>query len=71
MSNHSQNLIALRLLLLLTVAALALLAACSSAPSLSPSATGTTPELFTIPQDQISHIQIVTVQPTAQAGKTE
>ena len=65
MSKHPQNRIAWRISLALAVVALALLSACSSAPSLTPAVTGSTPELFTIPQDQISHIQIVTLQPTS------
>jgi len=47
------------------LASLALLAACSSSPSLNPSTAGTKPELFKVPQDQMSHLQIVTVQPTS------
>ena len=65
MSKHPQNRTALRLGLPLPLVALALLSACSSAPSLTPSVTGTTPELFSIPQDQLSHIEIVTVQPSS------
>lgn len=47
------------------LAALALLTACSSSPSLNPSTAGTKPELFTVPQEQMSHLQIVTVRPTS------
>ncbi len=65
MSKHPQNRIARRIPLPLVAVTLALLSACSSAPSLTPAVTGATPELFTIPQDQISHIQIVTLQPTS------
>jgi len=43
-------------------ASLTLLSGCSSTPSLTPSQAGTHPELFTVPQDQMSHLQIVTVE---------
>ncbi len=42
---------------------LLLLAGCSSTPSLTPSQADSKPELFTVPQDQMSHLQIVTVEP--------
>ncbi len=51
--------------MLLAAAGLVFLCGCSSTPSLTPSQAGTKPELFTIPQEQMAHLQIVTVEPTS------
>lgn len=56
--------IATRIPILLVAVSLGLLFGCSS-PSLSPTEQGTKAELFTVPQDQMSHIEIVTVAPTS------
>ena len=47
------------------LAAALMLSGCSSGPSLNPSQAGTHAELFTVAQDQMSHIQIVTVEPSS------
>jgi cobalt-zinc-cadmium efflux system membrane fusion protein len=49
------------------LAASLILTACqgSKPPVADASTAGNNPELFTIPQDQISHVQVETVQPTA------
>jgi membrane fusion protein, heavy metal efflux system len=65
MTNRSPIHIARSLPGLLTAALLALFSGCSSTPTLTPSQAGTHPELFTVPQDQMSHLQIVTVEPTS------
>ena len=63
MSNHPLNI--RRTSILVSLVGLLLLFGCSSTPSRTPSSADTHPDLFTIPQDQISHIQVVTVEPTA------
>lgn len=55
----------IRVAIVTAVAAL-LLASCSSkpAPSTASAAPSNTPHLFTVPQDQLAHLNIVTLQPT-------
>ena len=65
MIHHQRFCIARIVTILLAIAVLSLLSGCSSTPSLTPSQAGTKPELFTVPQDQMAHLQVVTVAPTS------
>jgi cobalt-zinc-cadmium efflux system membrane fusion protein len=67
--NQKQSVTALAAVLAITLALMLSLAGCEGSGSSAAANSGSThnsnnPELFIIPQDQMSHVQVLTVQPT-------